>query len=228
MASNTALLSFFTSDYQPLHDLNGPVKDAYCAKQGHKHIVKVAPYQPRDLYYAFDRLYFLRDLLFGGLPEGEGIDTVLVMNGHAQVMNHNVLVESFLDADHDFYITKDISGLNAGVFIVRKTEWLKTWLNHILSLEPIHKSKVQFEQTLFQENWERPEFKSRIKICPQNDFNSYRYDFYHIPTTHPGQFKPGDFCLHAPGKHVNAGNQSLLESRLAIFRSPEITSQIIW
>jgi hypothetical protein len=226
---SVALLSFYTSDYQPLVDVTGPVKDAYCAKQGYRHIVKVAPYGNPDDYYAFSRLRYLRDILFGDLPEGHGVEVVLVMNSHAQVMNHNIRVESLLDDRHDFFVAKDVSGINMGVFVVRKSEWLKQWLNHLLSYEAVHKTKIQFEQTIVQETWEWPEFKSRVQIVDQRLLGSYLWRHYDWADTSPGQFQRGDFCLHVPGKSTKVGvDRSLLESRVMIFSSPEVTDKIIW
>ena len=226
---STALLSFYTTDYQPLVDVTGPVKDAYCAKQGYRHIVKLAPYGDPSRYYAFARLAYLRDLLFGDLPEGRGVEVVLVMNSHAQVMNHTIRVESLLDDKHDFYIAKDVNGLNAGVFIARKSDWLKTWLDHLLSMENRHHEHCWKEQKLMQDTWEWPEFKSHIQIVDQRLLNAYLWRHYDWADTSPGQWQPGDFIIHIPGKSTKVGvDKSLLESRVMIFSSPEIADKIIW
>ncbi len=227
--SKTALLSFYTPDYQPLVDVTGSVKDAYCAKHGYRHIVKLAPYGDPTNYYAFQRLRYLRDLLFGDLPEGRNIEVVLVMNSHAQVMNHTIRIESLLDDRHDFYIAGVINGLNAGVFIVRKSEWLKTWLDHLLALEAIHHNHDWKEQKLIQDTWQWPQFKSHIQHVDQRLLQGYLWRHYDWPDTSPGQWQPGDWILHIPGKSTKVGvDKSLLESRVMIFSSPEITNNIIY
>lgn len=226
---NTALLSFYTSDYQPLVDVTGPVKDAYCARWGYAHIVKLAPYGDASRYYAFQRLHYLRDLLFGDLPEGRGIETVLVMNSHAQVMNHSIPVEALLNDSHDFYIAADVNGLNAGVFVVRKSEWLKTWLDFLLALEAVHHDHCWKEQKLMQDNWQRAEFKPRIQLVDQRRLGAYLWKFYAWADTSPGQWQPGDWIIHVPGRSVLANPaHSLMESRVAIFSSPEIMDKIRW
>lgn len=229
MSNNIALLSFFTPDFQPLHDVTGPNKDLYCARRGYRHIVKHTPYggDPSE-YYAFQRLRYIYDLLFENLEEGKGIEIILCINTHAQIMNHNTAIESFLDDHHDFYIHKDINGLNAGVFIVRKSEWSKKWIEFILLLKDTHQNHCWKEQKLMQDNWERPEFKDKIKVPEHPGFNSYRYDWYWCPETTAGHFKRGDFVLHVPGRSVLANQRdSLMESRIKIFSSPEVLESII-
>lgn len=228
--STIALLSFYTSDFQPLHDVTGPVKDTYCAKHGYRHIVKVAPYgNPQD-YYAFQRIRYLRDLLFGGLPEGDGIEAVLVLNSHAQVMTHTIMVQSFIDEDHDFYIAADVNGLNAGVFIVRKSEWLKTWLDHLLAHESIHHNFEWKEQSLVTMFWKLPQFKLRISLVDQWLLNGYLWSHYNWPVTTPGQFRPGkSFVLHIPGRSVfHPEPTPLVQTRVKLFSSPEVVDNIVW
>lgn len=230
MASNTALLSFFTPDYAPMHNLTAGVKDAYCARHGYRHIVRLTPYGDPNRYYAYARLHYLRDLLFGDLPEGRGLEVVAVLNGHAQVMTHSITVESFLEDGKDFYIAADVNGLNAGVFIVRKSEWLKQWLDFLLSVEAQYSTHQWFEQRAMQENWERPEFKDHVKIVDQYKLQGYLWEHYNWATTTPGQFRKGEsWALHVPGKSTRVGTHlSLLGSRLALFSSPEITDKIVY
>lgn len=226
---STALLSFYTSDYQPLVDVTGPVKDAYCARHGYRHIVRSTSYRPVPGYYAYDRLAFIRDLFFGGLPEGKDIDVILCLNSHAQVMTHSITIESFLEQGKDFYIAADVNGLNAGVFILRKSEWLKTWLDFALANEAHYSQHEWFEQRCFQENWQRPEFKSHIMLVDQWLLNSYDWTHYNWPTTTPGQFRKGEsFIFHVPGQSVRVGgNLSRLDSRIMVFSSAEVKESII-
>jgi hypothetical protein len=228
--SSVALLSFFTPDYAPLHNVTAPVKDAYCARHGYRHLVRLTPYGDPNRYYAYARLHYLRDLLFGDRPEGKGIEVVAILNSHAQIMTHSITVESFLEEGKDFYIAADVNGLNAGVFIVRKSEWLKTWLDFILSQEGQVNHHDWKEQFAMQQNWERPEFKERIKIVDQYLLQGYLWQHYNWPETTHGQFKQGEsWTLHVPGKSTLVGtNLSLLGSRLMLFSSPEILDKIVY
>lgn len=227
MAAKTALLSFYTPDYQPLHDVNGPVKDRYCARHGYWHIVYSSSYRDTPGYYAYDRLAYLRDIMFGDTPD-EGLEVVAVLNGHAQIMTHSIRIEDFLEDGKDFYIAADVNGLNAGVFIVRKSEWLKTWLDFLLSKEQEYSGHDWHEQKAMQDNWERPEFKDHIKIVDQWLLNSYLWQAYNWSTETPGQFRPGQsWVLHVPGRDVRANPaHNLMQSRVALFSSWEVKSHI--
>jgi len=227
---STAVLSFFTPDYQPLHDVNGPVKDAYCAKHGYCHIVRNRPYRADPGYYAYDRLAYIRDLFFGNLPEGRDVDVILCLNGHAQIMTHTITVESLLEDGKDFYIAADVNGLNAGVFILRKSEWLRTWLDRLLEVEPEYTAREWKEQNAMTDNREKPEFAGRIKVMDQWLLNSYDWAHYNWPTTTPGQFIPGrSFILHIPGRSVRHPEPTpLVLTRVKLFSSPEIRDQIVW
>lgn len=226
--SPISLLSFFSPDYAPMHNLTAGVKDAYCAKHGYRHIVRTTPYGDPNRYYAYARLNYLRDLLFGDLPEGRGVEVVAVLNGHAQVMTHSITVESFLEEGKDFYIAADVNGLNAGVFIVRKSEWLREWLDYLLEHERETDHHDWKEQHMMQLSWERPEFKPHIKLVDQWLLNSYDWALYNWSRDTPGQFRPGEsWVFHAPGKKFDVPpSVSLLQSRLNLFSSPEVTSQI--
>jgi hypothetical protein len=223
-----ALLSFYTKDFQPLHNITGQNKDDYCAKWGYHHLVKVAPYGNPDNYYAFQRIQYLYDLLFNNLPEGREIEAVLVMNTHSLVTNYNIQIQSFLDDDHDFYLAKDVSGLQMGLYLVKKTEWLKRWLEYILSFESVHQNKFQKEQTVIQEIWQAPEWFTRIKIVDQEQLGAYVWKHYGWAENSPGAWKPGSFTLHVPGKSTIVGtNKSLFESRIEIFSSDEMKNRVL-
>ena len=228
MASNVTLLSFFTPDYAPLHNVTAGVKDAYCARHGYRHIVRTTPYGNPGRYYAYARLHYLRDLLFSDLPEGRGVEVVAVLNSHAQIMTHSITVESFLEDGKDFYIAGDVNGLNAGVFIVRKSEWLKTWLDFLLSVEEQYSRHEWFEQRAIQENWERLEFMDHVKIVDQWLLNSYDWSHYGWATTTPGQFRSGEsWVYHVPGQSIRVGaNKHRLMSRIDVFTSREVLDQI--
>jgi hypothetical protein len=211
-----SLLSFYTPEYQPLANVTLPNKQEYCDKLEYLHLVKTTPYGNKDNYYAFQRIQYLRDLLFASEND---LEAVLVLNIHTMVMNFNTKIESFLDNEHDFYICKDVNGINAGTFLIKKSDWSKKWLDFILSKESVHKNHCWFEQKLIQDNWELPEFKDKVKILPHPSINSYFYNIYNWPETTPGHFNKGDFILHLPGLGM--------EQRINIFKSDAVKDKII-
>lgn len=218
-----ALLTFYSPDFQPLADLTIPNKTRYCEKHGYGHFIHSGVYKnPKD-YYAFDRLRMVYDLLF----LRDDVDTLLVANLHTLIMNHNKRIEDIVDTDHDLFIANDIGGLNAGVFILKKSEWTKKWLEYILGKGDLHHGYVQFEQTIMGETINMPEFKDRIQIVPQNALNSYLHELYSIPINRDGQYHPGDWILHVPGRPVNT-HGPIWEERIKVLSSDYVQSNIIY
>ncbi len=213
---NISILSFYTPDYQDLANITLLNKDDYCVKNEYEHIKATTPFGNPDNYYAFQRIAYLRDLLFN---KTNNTDYVWVLNIHTMIMNFNTRVEQFLDEQHDFYISKDVNNINAGSFIIKKTDWSKKWLDFILSKESSHKNHCWFEQKIMIDNWQNQEFKDKIKILEHPSINSYFYDLYnHTPST-PGNFNKGDFVLHLPGLNK--------QQRIDIFTSDRVMKNII-
>ncbi len=205
------LLSYYTKEFQALADVTLPGKQEYCDRWGYKHVVHV----PEKLihYYAVDRIKFLRDLLF---ETENNFDFAWVLNGHAMIMNHTIDVAQFTDNEHDFFITRDVNALNAGSFLIRKSEWGKKWLDMIYKEAP-YVGHGWYENKTIIDHENDPLFKDKIKVLPHPSINSYSYDYYNWPDTTPGHFRKGDFVLHVPGKSTKH-NGSLLETRIQIFK----------
>lgn len=222
---NLALLSFYTPEFQPLADVTLPDKEEYCKRFGYTHIVSHFPYGNPANYYAFQRLQCARDLLFKS--DKYDFDAIWVLNIHASIMNLTKNVADFIDNEHDFFITKDCNGINGGSFIVKDTHWAKNWLDFLLSKEDIHKNHCWYEQKLIIDNWERPEFKDKIKILPQNTINSYMHELYDISTDREGQLQKGDLVLHIPGKPLRTDGKSLCQARIDVFNSDFVKNNVI-
>lgn len=227
--NNIAILSFLTENFKPLQEITGPNKQKYCDKWGYKHIVKYAPYGNPDNYYALARIEYLRDLLFSGLEEGKGIDTILVMNTHSIITNFTIPIESLMDDNYDWFMAKDVSGVQMGLYIVRKSEWLKKWLDFILDHQLEINQKFQFEQTFVAENWEKPEWKEKIQIIPQEQLGAYIWKHYGWDENSQGAWKRGAFSAHIPGRSILSNPaHNLLQTRVEIFSSQEVKDMIIY
>lgn len=192
-----ALLTFYSPHYQKVADLTLPDKDAYCVKNSYQHIVKIGPYRDENLYYAIDRLIYLYDILF---KEQNDIDAIWILNVQSLITNYNKKIEDLLDTKHDFYISPDVGGLNAGSFIVKKSDWLKLWLEEVIKLAP-NVNHCHWEQTAISRLSGDDRFKEKIEILKQNDINSYNYPYY-APNWNentPGHWKSGDLAISFPG-----------------------------
>jgi SAM-dependent methyltransferase len=207
------ILTFYSSEYQPLADVVIPNRDAYCELYGYEHVVKLGPYKDASEYYAIDRMVFLRDFLFEN-PDSPDVVFLMALNNY--IMNYTKKLEDFLTDEKDFFITADSNGLNTGIFAIRKTEWSKKWLDFVIE-KSLTIDHHWYEQKVVMDHANDETWREKIKILPQNSFNSYDYRLYKMPATTEGQFKKGDFIFHAPGI-AYWENCSLLEFRVRLFK----------
>lgn len=195
---NVHLLIHYTESWVNLVNLTLPEALEYCQRHNYK-------LQSSRCYYGnyngFYKIWQLKKLFFG--------DVGFVMDADSCITNHLIKVEDFLDKEHDLYLTKDINGINTGVFILRKTDWACGLLNYI---EQQILSGVDCEQNAIQ-NWINEKGLDKIKILPHPAFNSYPIDFYYPsygkigykegdvvqrPGHEEGAWQLGDFVLHVP------------------------------
>ncbi len=194
-------------DYSQLAALTVPNRDEWCSRHGYQHIVQRGPYKDAAMYYAFDRLVLLRELL----DKPDAPDFVWVLNVQAVITNLTRQLEDFLDGEHSFWVTKDCHGINLGSFIARNTDWTKRWLDFIIAHEPAYRAADWKEQKVVQDWWMHEDWTWKIHLLPQRAINSYLYQLYPPwPPETPGNWRPGDLALNLPG--------TTLQQRLDIVR----------
>lgn len=209
------IATHFLENYRPLADITGSNKESYCFRHGYNFMPFEGEYCP--LPFGFQRIQLIRNLLHCESVEWlfwQGVDTM--------IMNHRISVEEIINPfpEKDFFIAKDINGINADSFIVRRSDWSLKWLDFILSKSEEYKNDCWQEQRVMQHNEGHPDFNSKICILPQNSINSYFYDIYQWPTTTPGHFQSGDFLLHLPGMN--------LKERLDMFNSDRVKREMVY
>ncbi len=185
-----------SSDWHALAAIVLPNLAAYCKKQDYDLEVWAIP--PT---FEFHKIRMLLNLLENGCD-------VLCLDLDTYITNHNVRVESFMDDDHDFYITQDINEINAGAIIAKSCPWVIDWMRIVLD------SKDTFENE--QNALKIGVHHQRAKILPHPSINSYPYDEYAPnwglipgrtplngivgkPTHEQGNWQEGDFIMHLPG-----------------------------
>lgn len=115
-----------------------------------------------------------------------------------------------MDGKHEFFLTKDWSDINGGVFLFKTSERGLSYFNHVKEkmYEFSSQNKYRFgeEQTAMIRTVDDPKFEGIIKILPQRSMNSYPYDkVYGHPNGHldklgqNGNWQKGDFIIHIPG-----------------------------
>lgn len=197
------LFTYCLPNYQGILDLVKPNKDEYCQRHGYQHVAKVGPYWNAQTYYGWQSHQFTLDMFYDPAKVGlaESPDIIWVLNVQSVITNITKPITDYLTDDtKDFWIAKDVGGLNGGSFVIRKSDWSKRWFEFIMSKEPEYRHDCWASQRVMQHRWEDPEWKDKICIAPQNQFNSFDYCMY-PPWNHgtPGDWRPGDLVLSFPG-----------------------------
>lgn len=215
MPLKIGLLTAYYDNYKPLANIVVPNLQGYCQKQGYGLYDYVLPQE--GIHYSFKRVEMLRKLF-----DYHKIDVIFCTDIDILITNYNIKIESFLSDQHDFFITKDVNGINAGNFIIKNTEWSRSFLDFILS----KKDSFDNDQNVIEAFKDEAEWKPKIKILSHPTINSYPYDYYapswgvigdrviERPTEKEGDWKEGNFLMHLPGMN--------LEKRLEILKDVEV------
>lgn len=182
-------------DYQVIADLTIPAKETYCARFGYRHLIHAGPYGNERLYWAIQRLQLVYDYLFAGVND---VDAVWALNPQSLITSFKTDVASYLTPEHDFFITADINGLNAGSFIVRKTEWSKRWLTMLIK-KASQTADCWYEQRQMQNHYQDPEWRDKVKVLDHPSLQSYDYRLYGRGPGTAGHWERGHLVLSMPG-----------------------------
>ncbi len=209
MQYKTTLLTGHYENYQPLAEIVRPVFQKYCDKQGYKLECELLR---NDVPYGFWKLEYIQWLLKYG-----NTDLIFCTDLDVLITNHTKKVEDFIDEKHDFYITKDVNGINTGTFIIVDSVWSREFIDMLL----LHKDEFENEQTAIDHFRNEDKWKERIKILPHPSINSFPMDHYaptwgkigneaiDRPTHLEGAWEKSDFICHMPGHS--------LEKRIEVF-----------
>ncbi len=196
-----AILTMWAENYSELAAITIPVMEKYCSKHNYNLIALKIP-QLQDNSYGFEKIRQLKNII-------NDYDAILCIDPDALITSHEIKIEDFIKDHHSLYISKDINGFNAGVFIVTNTEWTDGLLNYILSL----KGEFNNEQEAIEELYS-PDSLIKELTFP-NNLQSIPYEFYAPtwgsikgtqkgkPTHDEGCWEPLDFICHVPGLALN-------------------------
>lgn len=197
------LTAYYGEDYKQLADVVLPNMRDYCIKN--KYTFLPFKLEPNEAQYGFSKIE--KCLLALTL---DNIDVLLCTDLDVLITNFNTRIESFIDEEHDFFVCKDVNGINTGTFIIRNTDWSKSLLAFILNC----RNTLDNEQNAIDWFYKK-EPSHKIKILPHPSINSYLYSEYtpnwgvigdrkiEKPTHEEGNWQKGDFLLHMPGQSLS-------------------------
>ena len=193
------VLTHYTPSWKEIAEVTTPVLQAYCNKHGY--VMSAYECTAYQQYNGKEKLkHILQELELG--------DVAMVIDADAIITNMEVQLEDFINQEQDFYITKHVGNINAGVFIIRLTTWSIIFLNYLL--ENIGKVGIHCEQDAAQKYIKDHPHDKKVKIVSHPAFNSL---MYHLYPEHPDKIGSNEdwnehhFVLHLPG----LGNERRLE-----------------
>jgi len=142
-----------------------------------------------------------------------GADVVVSLDLDLLITNHNYKIEDFLNDKNDFYIAE---GYNAGVFILRKSEWSYRFIEYILSQQG--KTGLHCEQDAIYQ-YIKENGNDDICVLPHPSINSFKYELYpeYSNVTHEqGNWEEGDFILHLPGVGMDKRKEILSTTKVIL------------
>lgn len=141
-------------------------------------------------------------------------DWVFWMDSDSLIMNSNILIENVLPTNPsaDLIITKDVTGCNAGMWILRNSPWAHDFLNDWWSMtdfmRPPGDTKSGDNDALKSYMSHLSDFDKHVLVAPQCAFNSYlwipgvkswiRY-VWNRKIVEDGLYLKGDFLIHFAG-----------------------------
>ena len=204
----------YTESWADMAAVSVPNMIAYAKKHGYNYSPNVIP----EPYEAFDKINTCYDSF--SLYD---IDVILNKDLDTVITNFDIRVEDFLEDGKDFYICEDCNGINAGVFLIRKSLWSKQFLWYLMNKKG--KEGMECEQNAIQAYMDEFPNDSKIKILEQG-FNDYPLNYYE-PSYGKWGYKEGDivekpknewredsFIIHTPGLP--------LEQRLSILKNTPV------
>jgi len=203
-----ALVNHYNINYEELAKLTIANRKEYCNKHNYSYHAKREDGEYNDSFGFFRFPYLL------SLFREYNYDYIHFSGIDSLIMNFNIKIEDWIDSDHDFFLSKETSGeykaLNSDVFIVKNSNNGLYLLEFIFSKMEEYKNTYWREQRVMIDFFEKSPFKEWVKIMPMQSFNSYPWKYYDanqsghadIYKGHPGDFKLGDFLLHAPGHNI--------------------------
>ena len=177
--------------FRGVREITSPVLADYCAAHGYDYRPTIIETPVRSVHW--DRYLVLRKLL------EEGYDRVAHFDCDVLVTNPAIRLQDF-PVGGDLVISENLCEdgrmrFNDGVAIFDAgSEGL---VGRIFSYE-VGDEPIYCGQDVIQKLYDSGEI--RPTIVPQDQLNSFRYSEYGMSGVPCGDWKPGDFVLHLPGR----------------------------
>ena len=184
-------VAFVTLDNRPELEwvkLTNKSKEEYCKAHGFDFIFKDKLYYT-DKHPVWSKMPCMLDVM------QQGYDYVVWLDADAIIANPRLDITGWFDY-HDIYYSKDVYGLNFGVFALKNTPTAEAFLRDIEAGHDRFKNTSWREQDAASELL-KGKYRDCCKEIPARVWNSYD-DVYNHKTVNV--YQDGDFILHVPAK----------------------------
>jgi len=188
---NIAVATMFSPAYKPIVDITLPVLKKYCERHDYELNIINVP----DWDYSYRKHEWLKGKL------KTDVDVIFYIDCDALITNEDIKIESFLDGEHDFFVSEDINEINGGVFLLKNTRHGR-WFNNLVLM---CKGLFINEQNVYVDYKDILTKVGIMKLLSHPSFNSFPYHYYpeYKNITHEqGNWETGDFVCHVPGKSL--------------------------
>jgi hypothetical protein len=200
------IVSCWNKKYEVLANLVLPNRRIYCEKHGYES-VEVGGWDSdtwEGRAACWGRMDVSRKVL-------HRFDAIFVMDIDAVITNMDIKIEDL--ATHDFVSTADVNGLNAGMILIKHTDWSAAFMDKYWETGKRYQHFPNSEQSCMahllicepQEKW---------SIKPQRTMNSFPYHLYEDFKFPEGQWESLDFILHTPALDIQTRLKVLGEAIL--------------
>jgi len=190
-----ALVTGHTPNYASMADITVPGKEYYAKKHGYSIFVQSDNFiaWPNRLI-GFEKCFYIHDLMI----KHPDIEWFWWTGSDCLITNYTTKLESFIDPEVHFIVTKDDHGIGADVFFIRNTPEGREYIQHLT--DPA--APAETEQGWMWADEFNPKWRDITKYLPQYTMNSYILKWYPNKPNRDlfGQrqdWQQGDFVLQA-------------------------------
>jgi hypothetical protein len=194
------IISSSDKNFNELSEISNKSIADYSNKHNLKFETRLVP-DSFKIHPSWYKLDFLLDEFSN--EKNNDIDYFLWIDSDAVILNMNFDINSIIDKSKFLHISKGFDTMNAGVFILKKTEMSKNFIEKTKLKTHYHEhpwlENMAMIDLIFHENHG---FLENINFVSQKILNAYDYDLYpefQQRQKDLGQYEQDSFIVHFPG-----------------------------
>jgi hypothetical protein len=205
--------SHYGCSFSDLLKITNASKEEYCETHGYDFYCRTEGIRT-DRAIGWEKIQIICDHI-------DKYDYIFYVECDAMIMNHTIRIENLIDDNYD--ITTSIHKnaneyeINAGVLLIKCSEWSKNFLNKLCKKEEFHHHNWAEQAAIINELKTNTETRKHFKFVSNRYFNSYAHKWYP-----EDNFQIGDFVLHAAGSSNDYRFQLFNEMKNYIIKMPKI------